>query len=98
MSFNSQFEIPADGFLPVLSGSIFICGNKGDVADNCVFNGSQNLVVLNNSTVPNYAFQEVSFLGITFTGFSNAAFSGDAGYETTVKIDQSKFEVRKHIL
>lgn len=91
---KTEFNASSGSLLPLLSGSIFFCGNKGDEADECVITGGDNQVVINDPTLPNYAVKEVSFIGVTFSGFKGSAISGSAGSGTIVKVNQARVKVR----
>jgi hypothetical protein len=89
----TQFDTTSDSLIPLLDNSIFFCGDQGDVDDSCQISGGSILVVIRDSEISNYVINEVSFVGVTFSGFTDTAISGDALSTTTVKIDQSRFQV-----
>ena len=93
---DTDFDASAVALTPLLSGAVFSCGTMGDPSSACSFVGGANQVLIEDSaSVPNYELQMVSFIGVTFTGFKNAAISGNAGSNTTVDLYRSNFEVRE---
>jgi hypothetical protein len=93
---GTNFNASAVALTPLLSGAVFTCGIMGNPSSNCDFVGGANQVLINEPVnVTNYKLQMVSFKGITFTGFTNAAIMGNAGSNTSVALSRSNFEVSK---
>jgi len=91
---SAIFDTSEEPLMPVLSGSVLYCGSK-DPGKKCHFVGGEHQVLVDepaNNT--DYALQTVSFVGVTFRGFSGSAIRGSAGSNTTVDLVRSNFEVR----
>jgi hypothetical protein len=73
--------------IPKLDGSVFQCGD-GSSSRKCELSGGRDQVLINrNSELSDeYSMNEVRFVGITFTGFTNSLISGSASMSTTVTV------------
>ena len=93
---DTLFNVTTEPLLPLLSGAVFTCGLEGDPALNCLFVGGADQIVIENPAddVPNYNLESISFMGITFTSFTNAAITGTATVPTTVGLYNCNFDVR----
>lgn len=95
---RTTFDLTSVALTPLLSGSVFSCGTMGDPTLGCKFDGGNNQVLIENPVnVTDYKLQLISFVGVTFTGFTNAAFSGNAGSATTLDIYNSSFAVSARV-
>lgn len=93
---STNVDASAVTLMPTLSGAVFTCGIEGNLSSNCFFVGGANQVLIDNPVnISNYKLSMVNFMGITFTGFTNAAITGNAGSNTTVTLSHVNFEVRK---
>jgi hypothetical protein len=91
---DTVFNASVDALKPVLNGVVFTCGIMGDPALRCDVVGGANQVIIDNPVnITNYSLQTISFLGITFLGFTNSAISGAAGSATTIDLYRSNFDV-----
>ncbi len=90
---DTQFDVGDAPLTPMLDNSIFACGDTGK-ATGCVFKGGEIQVNVPRSKIGGHNMQAVSFVGVTFQGFSQAAISGDAGSTTEVTLSHVKFSVR----
>jgi len=88
-----EFETANITLTPLLDGATFICGEAAAPSDVCVFNGGNNQVLIEDSTVPGYDIESVNFIGITFSGFNGAAVAGGASDTTTVNLLDATFAV-----
>jgi hypothetical protein len=79
--------------LPVLSNSIFWCGDDGQVQSECIFSGGVQQVFLRDSTNASYTIDQVSLFGITFEGFTQQAIAGDASSTLKLNVERSSFSV-----
>lgn len=90
---NTNNTSPSIPLMPVLDNVIFKCGLTGSVDGGCIFNGGDTQVQIEDSTVGTYPITAVTFEGVTFAEFEDAAVSGGAASTTTVTIIDSNFEV-----
>jgi hypothetical protein len=60
---------------PVLNGANFICGSAAQPGEDCRITGGDEQVRIEPSTIPGYTLEEITFVGLTFAGFST---NGDA--------------------
>lgn len=81
---------PGQSLTPQLDGTVFQCGD-GLSTDNCRFEGGNNQVQINPSTIPGVTIRDVRFQGIEFTDFSNSAISGNADSNTKVTLEDTVF-------
>jgi hypothetical protein len=99
---NTFFDATSTILAPVLSNSMFICGNDGSRLGRCVIVGGSEQVRIVDSTIDGYPLQELSFMGITFSSFeSNALKTGTsiaafASSSTTATFTDCAWEVRTH--
>ncbi|GKY90645.1 hypothetical protein MPSEU_000037900 [Mayamaea pseudoterrestris] len=77
--------------VPKLDGSVFRCGNSGLPAEDCKFSGGLNQVIIQPSKIPSLPLQDVRIEGVTFTGFTETAISGEATDVTTVSLEEIQF-------
>jgi hypothetical protein len=90
---GTVFDVSASGPLtPLLGGAVFTCGASGDPSENCAFSGGDVQIMINQSMT--FPALMVSFIGMTFLNFTTAAIAGTAGFNSTVDVYQSNFEVR----
>jgi hypothetical protein len=68
---------------PMLSGAEFVCGSDGALSNSCTILGGTNQVSIQDSTVPGYTLQNITFKGITFNVASNSSIVGSASSATT---------------
>lgn len=93
---SATFDASDEPLMPILSGSVFYCGTGDPGSARCDFIGGETQVLIDGlSDSPNHELQTVSFVGVTFKGFSEAAISGSAGSNTTVDLVYSSFEVSR---
>lgn len=91
---NTSFTVTGNnGLVPLLSGSVFQCGNSGNPADKCQITGGTNQVVIPTSPIPGYQIKNIEFNGVSFGGFSGSAISGNATGVTTVTLNNAEFSV-----
>jgi hypothetical protein len=90
---GSTIMMEGKSLMPKLDGSVFQCGDGGLLADDCRLQGGSDQVIINNSAIPGYSLNDVRFVGVTFTGFTNSAVSGNALYTTTTTIEDSLINV-----
>lgn len=91
---NTIFNTSATPLIPLLSGSVFSCGSAAAPGTGCDITGGDTQVLIDDpADVPGYDLQMVSFVGISFMGFTGAAIGGGAGSNTTVDILNAKFAV-----
>jgi len=87
--------------LPVLSDSIFACGGDAMRSSSCIIRGGSEQVRIEDSTLPNYVLQRVSFVGVTFAQFTGnneaigASISALASEMTTLQLNQVSFTVSR---
>lgn len=94
---NTTYDASATSLLPMLSDSVIICGYNGNVRDDCILSGGEIQVVVNDHSTDittKKAINDIRFIGITFSNFTNSALSGNASFETSVKIIGARFQVR----
>jgi hypothetical protein len=91
---STTFNIDDKPLLPQLSGSVFTCGTSGAVDNNCTFVGGSDQIVVSRPTNAGYELKMLSFVGLTFSNFTNSAITGDVGASTTISVFRSNFEVR----
>lgn len=91
---QTTFQISGNNTLtPLLDGSVFRCGNSGNPADNCVLAGGTNQVEIVKSVIAGYGIKDIRFQGVSFTGFTGSAISGDANSTTTLTLENVQFYV-----
>lgn len=78
---------------PLLSGAEFVCGTDGALSNSCTFLGGTTQVSIQDSTVPGYPLQNITFKGITFKGSSQAAVVGSASAATTATFNDCSWTV-----
>jgi len=76
--------------IPTLNRVTIRCG---DLAQSCFFEGGTEQILIKDSEIDGYPLEEVSIIGMTFSGFSGAAMTGDASESTRVNIFDSTFTV-----
>jgi hypothetical protein len=91
---NTVIDASSTTLTPLLDGSIFLCGETGSLEGACEISGGAMQVDIGVPMAGSPQIASVSFMGITFGGFTEAAISGDAGSNTTVTLSQSSFAVR----
>lgn len=85
---------------PKLNNAMFICGEDGSRTNNCVILGGTEQVRIVDSEVSSYPLQELSFTGITFSGFEgNTRMTGTsiaalASSAATVTFTDCSWQVR----
>ena len=90
---DTQLDVEDTPLTPMLDNSIFACGDTGKSA-GCVIRGGEIQVNVPRSKEGGHNMQSVSFMGVSFQGFSHAAISGDAASTTEVTLSHVKFLVR----
>lgn len=91
---NTNFDVTAGPLIPLLSGSVFMCGSGTSPGENCEFVGGTTQVLIEEPIdTPDYQLSLVSFAGISFSGFDESAISGGAGFNTTVDFTNVLFTV-----
>jgi len=91
---NTIFDASAFPLIPLLSGSVFMCGSAAAPGTSCDFVGGQTQVLIEDPVnTPGYELAMVSFVGVSFLGFEGAAISGSAGSNTTVDFLNTLFAV-----
>jgi hypothetical protein len=96
---NTSFVFSNDPITPLLDQSTIRCGTSGDPIDACIFSGGATQVVVESSTLENfYAITQITFEGVSFTQFTQAAISGSALDTTTLVCIGCVFEVRPLLL
>ena len=101
---NTFFDASMTTLEPVLNNAMFLCGEDGSRRNRCIFVGGVEQVRIDNSLVPGYPLQEVTFMGITFSSFeSGSAMSGTsiaafASATTTATFMDCAWQVRKHFV
>lgn len=92
---NTVFDTTLLPLTPLLSGSVFSCGSAAAPGSACNFMGGATQILIEDPVdVTGYDLEMVSFVGITFLGFTGSAISGGAGANTTVDVANSIFSVR----
>lgn len=90
---NMVYDISTFILTPVLSGAIFVCGDKGDPKDRCVVFGGEEQIRIIDSSLPDYPLESVSFIGITFTGFTGVSVAAKSSRKTTVTFSDCQWKV-----
>ena len=92
---NTAFDVSTTPLTPLLSGSVFSCGSAAAPGSGCNFTGGVTQILIEDPVdVPGYDLEMVSFVGISFMGFTGSAIGGGAGSNTTVGVLNSIFAVR----
>lgn len=74
---NHVFDASEEPLKPLLNNVNFVCGESGSRANNCVVLGGSEQVRIENSDVAGYPIKMLSFMGMTFAGFTaNMAGTG----------------------
>jgi hypothetical protein len=103
---NKIFDAASVFLEPVLNNANFVCGNDGRRTNSCVIVGGTMQVRIVDSAVTGYPLQEISFTGITFSGFetsnsmsgtSIAAFASSAATATFTDCEWKVREAQEHI-
>lgn len=89
---NTEIDVGDTPLTPMLDNSIFACGDTGR-SHGCVLNGGEIQVNIPRSAEGGHTMQAVSFMGVTFKGFSSSAISGNAGSTTEVTLSRVEFSV-----
>lgn len=89
---ETEIDVGDTSLTPMLDNSIFACGENGK-PKGCVFKGGKIQVNIPRSVEGGHNMQSVSFMGVSFQGFSHAAISGDAGSTTEVTLSHVEFSV-----
>lgn len=88
---NTIFSLATNESLtPVFPRSVFTCGDAGTVDGNCTLSGGVVQALILSHALP---LDTIEFQGITFSGFQQAAISGDANSSTTVVLNNVVFDV-----
>lgn len=90
---ETNTTLPVVPLMPVLNNVVFQCGTTGNVDDECIFSGGDTQVEIEDSNVADFPLEMVTFRGLTFSEFDDAAIAGGADDTTTVFILDSNFEV-----
>lgn len=92
---NTVFDMSLAPLTPLLSGSVFSCGSAAAPGSGCNFTGGVTQILIEDPVnATGYDLEMVSFVGISFLGFTGSAISGGAGPNTTVGVLNSIFAVR----
>jgi hypothetical protein len=59
---------------PTLNRATFSCGESGDVNQNCIFSGGENIRV-RDPGVEGYIFNTMNFIGLSFQQFTSQSIS-----------------------
>jgi hypothetical protein len=103
---NTFFDTSNITLQPLLDNTIFTCGGYSNSTtnskryNNCVLIGGKEQVIIQDSTIPGYAINLLSFIGITFTGFQTSdihqgtSIVASASSSTTAKFIDVAWQVR----
>jgi hypothetical protein len=91
---GSRFQMDTS-LRPQLQGSVYRCGPNGRSSNDCQFTGGTSQVQIQPTDIVQQGYQltDVQFQGITFTGFTQSAISGNADSDVTVKLSNAIFRV-----
>lgn len=89
---NTALDMGNETLIPLLDNSMFLCGAQG-TSTGCVLAGGELQVGIAEPIDPIHTMTSVSFIGISFQGFTEAAIAGDGIRNTTVTVSQSSFAV-----
>jgi hypothetical protein len=76
---NTVLDATTTPLRPLLNNAMFVCGADGNRSNRCVILGGTVQVAILDSLVDGYPLQELSFLGLTFSGFVS-----DTGIGTSI--------------
>ncbi|KAG7367462.1 hypothetical protein IV203_030133 [Nitzschia inconspicua] len=65
------FDTAASPLLPRLNQASFSCAAMGNVNDGCIFSGGGTNIRIEDPLIDGYNINAITFLGITFTSFTN---------------------------
>ena len=96
---NTIYDTSITPLIPLLSGSVFSCGSVAVPGTSCDLMGGQSQVLIEDPVgIPGYELEMVSFVGISFLGFTGSAISGGAGSNTTVDVLNARFAVSEEFV
>jgi hypothetical protein len=81
---NTVLDATTTPLRPLLNNAMFVCGADGQRSNRCVILGGTVQVAILDSLVDGYPLQEVSFLGLTFSGFVSDTSAAAAGIGTSI--------------
>lgn len=96
---NTFFDTASTALEPVLSNSKFVCGENGSRTDRCVMLGGSTQVRISDSLVEGYPLEELTFMGITFSGFQSnnnrrgSSIAAQASSVTTATFTDCEWQV-----
>lgn len=70
---RQEFDAALEPLRPLLSGSVFRCGVSGQSTDRCTIQGGSEQIRIEDSVISTFPLNDVSFVGLTFDGFTNNA-------------------------
>jgi hypothetical protein len=73
---NTVFDASLAPLRPLLNNAMIVCGVDGQRSNRCVILGGSVQVAILDSLVDGYPLQELSFMGLTFSGFTSASAGG----------------------
>jgi hypothetical protein len=73
---NTVFDATLTPLRPLLNNAMIVCGVDGQRSNRCVILGGSVQVAILDSLVDGYPLQELSFMGLTFSGFTSASAGG----------------------
>jgi hypothetical protein len=95
---NLVFDTSSVALLPVLSNSMFVCGEMGDVGDDCVLFGGDEQIRIEDSTVSGYVLERLTFAGLTFADFGGTSIAALASSTTSATFTNSLWTVSYGVL
>jgi hypothetical protein len=81
---NTVLDATTTPLRPLLNNAMFVCGADGQRSNRCVILGGTVQVAILDSLVDGYPLQELSFLGLTFSGFVSDDASAANGIGTSI--------------
>jgi hypothetical protein len=70
---DTVFDATSTPLRPLLNNAMFVCGANGNRSNRCVILGGTVQVAILDSLVDGYPLQELSFMGLTFSGFVSSS-------------------------